>query len=120
MHVADGKDVNQKTDKRHEERVDPTEPVHRQTEVGAKLSDLNPGPEMIENRLRRSKRAGCFEGQVKSDNRRNTYSSAGYAANKLLVAHPATDEPIDRRAGQRSKNDQAEKVNIHFMRVSIA
>ena len=51
MHVPDGEDMYEEPDKSNKERVGAAEPVHRQTKVRAKLAHLNPGPEMIENRL---------------------------------------------------------------------
>ena len=50
MHVADGKDVNQESDKRDEERVGAAQAIHREREVGAKSSDLQPRPDVIEHR----------------------------------------------------------------------
>ena len=51
MHVPNREDMYEEPDKRNEERVGAAQPVHCQTEVCAKLANLNPGPEMIENRL---------------------------------------------------------------------
>ena len=57
VHVAGGENVNQETDEGDEERVDSAQPIHRQTEVCPEVADVNPGPQMIHDRLRRSQRA---------------------------------------------------------------
>src|SRR5207247_10803534 len=54
VHVADCEEVDQETNECHEQRINTAQPVHRQTEVSAKLSDLNPRPEMIEYWFSRS------------------------------------------------------------------
>ncbi len=57
MHVANGEDVYQEPDKRDEERVRPAESIHREREVGAKRSDVQPRPNVIEHRRLRTQRA---------------------------------------------------------------
>ena len=51
VHVADRKTWIRKPTKVMNKCVGAAQPIHRQAEVRAKLSDLNPGPEMIEHRL---------------------------------------------------------------------
>ena len=107
-HVADRKDVNQEPDERHEERIRSTQTIHRQAEVGAKLPDLNPGPEMIEDgssvtRFAEVKRAAGFESEVESDNRGNCDRSASDEADEFLVAQPAADKPVDGCAARGAK-----------------
>ena len=61
VHITGRKNVNQQTDKRNETSVNSRKPVHSQTEIGAKIADLNPRPNLIENRfaLRREQAPAC-------------------------------------------------------------
>src|SRR5688572_1318661 len=64
MHVAGGEYVNQKADKGYEESISTAQPVHSQAEVSAKPTYLNPGPEVIENRFRRTECAARLEREI--------------------------------------------------------
>ncbi len=105
VHVTDGEHVNQKTDESNEQCVGAAETVHRQAEVGAKLPNLNPGPQVIEDWLSGSKRAARFKREIKGDDCRNTNSRTRYKANELFVAQPPANKPIDGGTGERRKDN---------------
>src|SRR5262249_59058213 len=47
VHVAHGKDMNQKTNEGDEERVCAAKPVHAQGKIGVKSADRQPGPDVV-------------------------------------------------------------------------
>ena len=105
MHVTGGKNVNQQTDESDKQRINATEPIHGQTEVRAKTSDLNPCPQVIHDRLRCPQGAIRFEGQKESSDGGQADGSTGDDADELLVAQPPANEPIDCGAGKRREDD---------------
>src|SRR6266542_1647131 len=105
MHVTSGKNVNQETDEGDKQRINATEPIHGQTKVRAKTSDLNPRPQVIHDRLRCLQGAIRFEGQKESNDGGQADRSTGDDADESLVALPPANEPVDYGAGKRSEDD---------------
>src|SRR6266542_1257377 len=105
MHVASGKNVNQQTDEGDKQRINTAEPIHGETEVRAKTSDLNPCPQVIHDRLSCPQGTVRFESQKESNDGGQADRSTGDDADESLVAHPAANEPVDYGAGKRSEDD---------------
>src|SRR5690242_6627762 len=114
MHVADGEDVNQKTDEGDEERVSSAETIHREREVGVKRTDAQPGPDVIEHGHFSAQRALRIESEIKRDDGRDRDGAAGDRADESFVAHAPADEPIDSGAGERCEDDYAEEIVFHY------
>src|SRR6185436_15650539 len=75
--------------------------------------------EVIEYRRLRTQRAARRQREIKRDKRRDSHRSTRHDADKPLIAHTTSDEPIDRRPRQRCEDDQTEKVIFHsLLRVS--
>src|SRR5205085_403498 len=73
MHVADSKDVDEKPDKSDEEGVGSAEPIHAEREVSAKSSDLQPGPDVIEQWRFGSQCTSRLEGKIKRHDGRDRH-----------------------------------------------
>src|SRR5687768_5886577 len=101
MHVTDGEDVNQQSDKRDKKRVRAAQAIHRESEVSSKRADLEPGPDVIEQRLLATKCAVRFERKIERNESRDCDRAARNQTNKSFVAHMPPNEPIDRCACER-------------------
>ncbi len=92
-------------------KAEPNKP-NAQTEIGTKISDLNPRPQMVKHRLslRRNQRAGVrrsdAERNHKRDDRRNSDCRAGNRAAKKFAVRFFAEQPIDNRADERCENNQ--------------
>src|SRR6185436_2980221 len=113
VHVTDGKDVNQKTNKGDEERIRSAQTIHREREVSVESSNRQPGPDVIEHRRLRTQRAARHERKVKGNDRRDSHRPTRNNAYKALITHTPSDEPINGRPRQRRKNNQTEKIILH-------
>src|ERR1051326_5677560 len=112
-HVTNGKDVNEKPNKRDEQRVRAAQAVHREREVSAKSSDLQPRPNVIEYGRLRTQCAASFEREIERNQRRDCYRSTRDNADKAFIAHTPACEPIDRGAREGRKDDQTEEIIFH-------
>src|SRR6476469_1416125 len=109
MHVANGKNMNEETYKSDEQCVGSTQPIHAQRKICTKVSNLQPGPDVIENRFFCSQSPVRIECEIESNDCGDRHRTAGDNADETFITNASANEPVNRRTRKRGENDQTEE-----------